>query len=315
MKAVAPKPVNFLNRRRVGFTVQGHRRHGRAPHQRRRHAGARRDARLHQVGDARSPSEGKFDSFAGVVSNAELNKFFGDDAAATKLVSRDRTDPTPASRSACRSTTTPAQRPGAGRRCKAATAASRSSRRATPPRCGRRSKATTRSGPICRATARSPTQTTFAACIAKRAPRSTIPTPTRSSITTGRARRLFHADGNPPATCASSKSATSLYSPALQRTPLGTEAQYLLARYAFETLGYRRYEWKCNALNAPRAAPRCATASVRGHVPPALIAKGRNRDTAWFSMLDSEWPARKARLRALAGAGEFRRRRHGRKSA
>ena len=44
-----------------------------------------------------------------------------------------------------------------------------------------------------------------------------------------------------------------LYSPALQRTPLGTEAQYLLARYAFETLGYRRYEWKCNALNAPRA--------------------------------------------------------------
>ena len=52
-----------------------------------------------------------------------------------------------------------------------------------------------------------------------------------------------------------------VYSPALQRTPLGTEAQYLLARYVFETLGYRRYEWKCNALNAPRAARRCATAS------------------------------------------------------
>ena len=47
----------------------------------------------------------------------------------------------------------------------------------------------------------------------------------------------------------------------LQRTPLGTEAQYLLARYAFETLGYRRYEWKCNALNAPHAVPRCASAS------------------------------------------------------
>ena len=47
-----------------------------------------------------------------------------------------------------------------------------------------------------------------------------------------------------------------VYSPALQRTPLGTEAQYLLARYVFETLGYRRYEWKCHALNAPRAARR-----------------------------------------------------------
>lgn len=86
-----------------------------------------------------------------------------------------------------------------------------------------------------------------------------------------------------------------LYSPALQRTPLGTEAQYLLARYAFETLGYRRYEWKCNALNAAsrRAALRYGfvyEGTFRQHV----IAKGRNRDNAWFSMLDSEWPTRKA---------------------
>jgi RimJ/RimL family protein N-acetyltransferase len=85
-----------------------------------------------------------------------------------------------------------------------------------------------------------------------------------------------------------------LYSPALQRTPLGTEAQYLLARYAFETLGYRRYEWKCNSLNAAsrRAALRYGfvyEGTFRQHV----IAKGRNRDNAWFSMLDSEWPARK----------------------
>ena len=86
-----------------------------------------------------------------------------------------------------------------------------------------------------------------------------------------------------------------VYSPALQRTPLGTEAQYLLARYAFETLGYRRYEWKCNALNAAsrRAALRYGFV-FEGILRQHKIAKGRNRDTAFFSMLDSEWPARKA---------------------
>ena len=86
-----------------------------------------------------------------------------------------------------------------------------------------------------------------------------------------------------------------VYSPALQRTPLGTEAQYLLARYVFETLGYRRYEWKCNALNAPsrRAALRYGFV-FEGILRQQMIAKGRNRDTAYFSMLDGEWPARKA---------------------
>jgi len=85
-----------------------------------------------------------------------------------------------------------------------------------------------------------------------------------------------------------------VYSPALQRTPLGTEAQYLLARYAFETLGYRRYEWKCNALNAAsRGAALRYGFIYEGTFRQHLIAKGRNRDNAWFSMLDSEWPARK----------------------
>jgi len=86
-----------------------------------------------------------------------------------------------------------------------------------------------------------------------------------------------------------------VYSPALQRTPLGTEAQYLLARYAFETLGYRRYEWKCNALNAPsrRAALRYGFA-FEGTLRRHMIVKGRSRDTTYYSMLDSEWPARKA---------------------
>jgi RimJ/RimL family protein N-acetyltransferase len=86
-----------------------------------------------------------------------------------------------------------------------------------------------------------------------------------------------------------------VYSPALQRTPLATEAQYLIARYAFETLGYRRYEWKCNALNAPskRAAERFGF-TYEGLFRQHMIVKGHSRDTAWFSILDSEWPARKA---------------------
>ena len=86
-----------------------------------------------------------------------------------------------------------------------------------------------------------------------------------------------------------------LYAPALQRTPLGTEAQYLLARYAFEALRYRRYEWKCNALNAPprRAALRYGF-TYEGILRAHMVIKGRNRDTAYFSMLDSEWPSRKA---------------------
>jgi RimJ/RimL family protein N-acetyltransferase len=97
-----------------------------------------------------------------------------------------------------------------------------------------------------------------------------------------------------------------VYSPALQRTPLGTEAQYLLARYAFETLGYRRYEWKCNALNAPsrRAALRYGFA-FEGILRQHMIVKGRSRDTAYFSMLDSEWPARKAAFERWLAPGNF----------
>jgi RimJ/RimL family protein N-acetyltransferase len=86
-----------------------------------------------------------------------------------------------------------------------------------------------------------------------------------------------------------------VYSPALQRTPLATEAQFLLARYAFETLRYRRYEWKCNALNAAsrRAALRYGFVH-EGTFRQRMIVKGRNRDDAWYAMLDREWPQRKA---------------------
>lgn len=83
-----------------------------------------------------------------------------------------------------------------------------------------------------------------------------------------------------------------LYTPAMQRTALATEAQYLLARYVFDTLGYRRYEWKCNDLNAPsrRAAARLGF-SYEGTFRQHMIVKGLNRDTAWYAMLDHEWPA------------------------
>jgi RimJ/RimL family protein N-acetyltransferase len=86
-----------------------------------------------------------------------------------------------------------------------------------------------------------------------------------------------------------------LYTLAMQRTVGATEAQYLFARHVFEELGYRRHEWKCNALNAPsrRAAERFGF-TFEGIFRQHMIVKGRNRDTAWFAMLDSEWPARKA---------------------
>jgi RimJ/RimL family protein N-acetyltransferase len=97
-----------------------------------------------------------------------------------------------------------------------------------------------------------------------------------------------------------------LLSPRLQRTPLATEAQYLLARYAFDTLGYRRCEWKCDALNAPsrRAALRFGF-RYEGLFRDHMIIKGRSRDTAWFAMLATEWPARKAAFERWLAAENF----------
>jgi RimJ/RimL family protein N-acetyltransferase len=85
------------------------------------------------------------------------------------------------------------------------------------------------------------------------------------------------------------------YTSALMRTAAATEAMYLMAKYIFEELKYRRYEWKCNALNEPsrRAALRLGF-SFEGIFLQHMFQKGRNRDTAWFAMLDHEWPARKA---------------------
>ena len=97
-----------------------------------------------------------------------------------------------------------------------------------------------------------------------------------------------------------------LFTPALQATTGATEAMYLMARHAFEDLGYRRYEWKCNALNAPsRAAALRLGFTFEGIFRQHMIVKGRSRDTAWFSMLDREWPQRKVAFERWLDPGNF----------
>jgi len=87
------------------------------------------------------------------------------------------------------------------------------------------------------------------------------------------------------------------FAPRLQKSPVATEAMYLMMRRAFDELGYRRYEWKCDSLNAPsRAAARRLGFRYEGTFRQATVYKGRNRDTAWFSITDGEWPAVRAAL-------------------
>lgn len=97
-----------------------------------------------------------------------------------------------------------------------------------------------------------------------------------------------------------------LYSPLLQRKPAATDAMYLMMRHVFDDLGYRRYEWKCNALNAPsrRAAERLGF-TYEGTFRQAMVVQGRNRDTAWYSILDGEWPGRKAAMEAWLAPENF----------
>ena len=81
------------------------------------------------------------------------------------------------------------------------------------------------------------------------------------------------------------------YSPLLQRKPAATEAMFLMMARVFDELGYRRYEWKCDSLNAPsRAAALRLGFQYEGLFRQAVVYKGRNRDTTWFSIIDSEWP-------------------------
>jgi RimJ/RimL family protein N-acetyltransferase len=95
------------------------------------------------------------------------------------------------------------------------------------------------------------------------------------------------------------------FSPSLQRTRMATEAIYLVGDYGF-SLGYRRYEWKCNNLNEPskRAALRFGF-QYEGVFRQHMVVKGENRDTAWFAMLDSDWPARARAFQAWLAPGNF----------
>ena len=92
---------------------------------------------------------------------------------------------------------------------------------------------------------------------------------------------------------------TVIFPPELRGTRIGTEAQYLLARYVFEELNYRRYEWKCDALNLPsrRAAERLGFV-YEGTFRQAIVYKGRTRDTDWLAMIDKDWAQVKTRLEA-----------------
>lgn len=96
------------------------------------------------------------------------------------------------------------------------------------------------------------------------------------------------------------------FGPALQNSRESTEALYLMMRYALDDLGYRRLEWKCDALNQPSrdAATRLGFA-FEGIFYRHIIVKGRNRDTAWFSILDSEWPAIRANFEAWLAPENF----------
>lgn len=95
------------------------------------------------------------------------------------------------------------------------------------------------------------------------------------------------------------------YSPPLQRTPAATEAMYLMMKRVFD-LGYRRYEWKCNALNAPsRVAAQRLGFSFEGVFRQAAVVKGRNRDTAWYAAIDEEWPALEEAFRRWLDPSNF----------
>lgn len=96
------------------------------------------------------------------------------------------------------------------------------------------------------------------------------------------------------------------YARRLQHTRAGTEAMFLMMAQAFQA-GYRRYEWKCNALNlASRRAAQRYGFSFEGVHRQAGVVKGRNRDTAWFSVLDSEWPALRDAFRSWLSADNFK---------
>lgn len=96
------------------------------------------------------------------------------------------------------------------------------------------------------------------------------------------------------------------FSPRLQRTPAATEAIFILMRHAFDDLGYRRFEWKCDSLNAPsRAAAERLGFTYEGTFRQAVVYKGRNRDTAWYAIVDGDWPTIRGAFGAWLSPSNF----------
>jgi RimJ/RimL family protein N-acetyltransferase len=96
------------------------------------------------------------------------------------------------------------------------------------------------------------------------------------------------------------------WGPGMARSRISTEALFLHARYVFDELGYRRFEWKCNDRNAPsKAAARRFGFTFEGVFRQHMIIKGENRDTAWFSMLDGEWPSLRAAFEGWLDPANF----------
>ena len=181
---------------------------------------------------------------------------------------------------------------------------SRSTPPATPPTCSPPRRATRRSGTTS-PTARSPTRPTFTEHL--RAQAATEDPRFYAVVVDGAAQGIVSFLRIEPAHGCIEIGHIWFGAP-LQRTPAATEAIYLLAREAFDGLGNRRLEWKCNAANARsrRAAERFGF-TFEGVFRQHMIVKGANRDTAWFSILDGEWPAVRAAFEAWLDAFELRR--------
>lgn len=97
-----------------------------------------------------------------------------------------------------------------------------------------------------------------------------------------------------------------VFSPLLKQTPASTEAHFLLMKYVFDDLQYRRYEWKCDSLNAPsRHAAERLGFRFEGTFRQAIVYKGRSRDTCWFSIIDKEWPSIKAAFLSWLSSSNF----------
>ena len=169
---------------------------------------------------------------------------------------------------------------------------SRCRRRATPPSCTRPSarRRTAATGPTCRSAFASEAEYR---AFAERAEAGRTLHHAVIDLASGKAVGTLSLMRIDPANGVIEVGFVS-FSPLLKRTRIATEAQFLLMRRVFDELGYRRYEWKCDSLNAPSRSAARLGFEFEGVFRQAVVYKGRSRGTAWFSIIDSEWPALRA---------------------